>query len=315
MSQNRAPGALLFVEVDIIMRTYAVPALAAFAILLAALVLASLGRRTAPIAPMAAPSLRTEDAVSETVAAPHDEAAGSVRHSNVPGPQIARTGKVDLLVSDAQAAVGLLTSVARRSGGDVFALQIEGANDTVPASAVMQLRVPANRFDAAMGAVAGTGKVRSQAESASDLSSDIVDSGARLRNLRRTEDDMRAIMDRSGSVEQILEVENQLSQVREQIETLESSLTAMHRQVAYATIDVSLSAESSVSPVGPTAFAQLGNALRSATHAFTECAVAILSGLVWLLVFAPYLAVIAAIAWLGIRRLRLARPSAPRARA
>ena len=119
---------------------------------------------------------------------------------------------------------------------------------------------------------------------------------------------MRHIMDRSGSVEQILDVENQLSQVREQIETLESSLKTMHEQVVYSTIDVSLSAETAAAPVEPTAASQLANAVHAASHAFAQSVVTLIAGLVWAIVFAPYLAIAAALAYLTARRLRHARP-------
>lgn len=289
------------------MRQYAVPLVVAFAIVVSLALYAGTRRE------LASPPSGVQRMEKVMVAVDQGAAvAGTVRaaavHGHAAAPQIARTGKVDLLVSDAQTAVGVLSAVARRSGGDVFALQVSGASDSTPASAVMQLRVPADRFDATMDAVARTGKVRQQSEAASDLTGDINDSGAQLRNLQNTEADLRKIMDRSGDVDEILNVETQLSQVREQIETLESSLKTMREQVIYSTIDVSLSAETGNVPVEPPALSQLGNALRGAWHAFTQSGVAILSALVWLLVFAPYLAIIAAIGWLAARRLRLVRP-------
>jgi hypothetical protein len=307
------------------MRKYALPVVIAFAIV--TIIVAFVAPRRSQVnqePPVMPPTENAAVARDEVAAAPapialkanvaKSAAAGAgaaatmrAGHSAA-APQIARTGRIDLLVGDAQTAVAALASVARHGGGDVFSLQLAGASDASPASAVMQLRVPADRFDATMDAVARAGRVRQQSESASDMTGDIGDSDAQLRNLRRTEDDLRKIMDRSGSVEQILDVENQLSQVREQIETLESSLKTMRRQVVYSTIDVLLSAETSVSPVTPAAGTQLANAFRSAVHAFGESAIAILSALLWLVVFAPYFAIIAAIAWLAARRLRHARP-------
>jgi hypothetical protein len=100
-------------------------------------------------------------------------------------------------------------------------LQVNNAYAATKAGADMSIRVPAGRFDAALAAVAQIGKVRDRSVSAQDLTGEITDSSARLRNLRRTEADIRKIMDRSGTIAQVLDAENQLSQVREQIETLE----------------------------------------------------------------------------------------------
>src|SRR6202035_434351 len=111
--------------------------------------------------------------------------------------------------------------------------------------------------------------------------------------LRRTEADIRKIMDRSGTVGQVLDAENQLSQVREQIETLESDLKTMHAQVAYSTISVTLEAEAANAPVEPKAASQLATAWHAALHALSQTTVALIAFLLWLVVFAPYIALVA----------------------
>ena len=206
-------------------------------------------------------------------------------------PLIARTGKVSLFVGSVDDAVRTVTDVARRNGGDVFSLQASNAGtDGSGASAAMDIRIPARRFDSVMGGVSGIGKVREHSVSAEDLTGDITDSSARLRNLRRTETDMLAIMDRSGSVGQILNVETQLSQVREQIEQLESELKSMRGRVMYSTITVSMLAEAAGSPAQPSAISQLGNEWQAAVHALGALALGAVSLALWFLVFSPVIA-------------------------
>jgi hypothetical protein len=170
----------------------------------------------------------------------------------------------------------------------------------------MQVRIPAARFDDTMNAAATIGKVRERSVGAEDLTGDITDSSARLRNLRRTEADIRKIMDRSGTVGQVLDAENQLSQVREQIETLESDLKSMHGQVIYSTIDVSFEAEAAPAPVEPKAASQLATAWHAAVHALSQLTVGLIAALVWLLVFIPYLLLAFAVAYVLYTRLRKA---------
>ena len=300
------------------MRKYALPVVLAAVVALSVVFLAGsrLRHSGAPIEPIStmesvvpadAQALRPlrVNAAAAPLAASGKAAA---RTSTAAAPQIARTGKLTLFVADAGAAVAALSSIARRRGGDVFSLQLASASAANPASAQMQLRVPADQFDTTMNAAARTGKVREQSESAQDLTGDINDSAAQLQNLRRTEDDMRHIMDRSGSVEQILDVENQLSDVRQQIQTLEASLKTMREQVVYSTIDVSLSAETTVAPVEPPPASQLATALHAAWHAFSQSVVSLAAGVVWVLVFTPYVAVLAVLAFIAARRLRPARP-------
>lgn len=219
-------------------------------------------------------------------------------------PQIARTGNLSLFVGNVDNAVSSISQLAHRQGGDVFSLQVNNADAATKATATMEIRVPAQRLDAAMNAAAQIGKVRERSVSAQDLTSNLTDSSARLRNLRRTESDIRKIMDRSGSIAQVLDAENQLSQVREQIETLESQLKSMRTQVAYATISVNIEAEAASAPVEPTPLSQLASAWSAAVHAVAQTTVGLIAVLLWLLVFVPYAAIAVAAAYVTYKQIR-----------
>ena len=220
--------------------------------------------------------------------------------------QIARTGKVSLYVGNLDSAIRAVTNVAQRYGGDVLSMDAGNTDGSTP-SAQMQIRVPADSFDDAMSGAGGVGKVRERSIAAEDLTNDITDSDARLRNLRRTEEDIRGIMDRSGSVAQVLNAEDQLSHVREQIETLESELKEMRGRVSYATIDVAMELEAAPAPAEPGAASQLQQAWTDALHSLFALGISLAAFAVWLVVFLPAIALgtalIAALYALFKRRL------------
>lgn len=234
---------------------------------------------------------------SESVVSP-------AKSSSLAAPQIARTAHVSLFVGSVEGAVKSLSQLAHRENGDVLSMEVRNqGTSTAKASADIDLRIPASRFEASMGALNQIGKVRQRSVSAEDLTGDITDSAARLRNLRRTESDIRRIMDRSGTVGQVLEAENQLSQVRERVETLESDLKSMKERVVYSTISINLEAEASTTPVERTAIAQLASAWHAALHALSQLTVGFIAVLLWLVVFAPYL-LVAALGSLTYTQLR-----------
>jgi hypothetical protein len=219
-------------------------------------------------------------------------------------PQIARSAKLSLYVGDIDRAVSEIGAVARAASGDVFSLDVSKGDGASSASAgSMEIRIPATRFDTAMSSVAAVGNVRERSVSAQDLTGSLTDSQARLRNLLQTEDDIRRIMDRSGSVEQVMDAENQLSQVRQQIEELESQIKSMRDQVAYATIDVDLQAETATVQARPTAASQLASAWNAAVAQLAQSVVDLVAALMWIAVFTPY-AILAIAAWFGIARMR-----------
>jgi type III secretory pathway lipoprotein EscJ len=228
---------------------------------------------------------------------------GSARQSSTT-TQIARTGMVSLLVSSVDKAVSAVTTLTQQQSGDVLSLDDKGRTENGgQSSADMQVRVPEDRFERTMQALGQIGSARSRSINAEDLTTQIVDSTARLRNLRRTELDIQKIMDRSGSVGQILEAENQLSTVREQIETLDADVKSMQSRVRYSTISVTLLAEASTAPSEPTAAAQLVSAWRAARHSVAQFTIGIAAMVVWIAAFVPYLLLAALCFWLVRRRL------------
>jgi hypothetical protein len=218
--------------------------------------------------------------------------------------QIARVGSISLFVPNVDKAITAVSAIARVQTGDVLSLDDTAKNEQGGApSADMELRVPDYRFEATMRDLTRVGNPRARSISAEDLTTQIVDSAARLRNLRRTEADIAKIMDRSGSVGQILEAESQLSSVREQIETLDAELKDMRNRVSYSTISVSLAAEVAGVPAESSASAQLVSEWHAALHAVSQFTIGLISVLVWATAFVPYLLLTALCWWLVKRRL------------
>lgn len=223
-------------------------------------------------------------------------------------PQIARNGSAYLFVANVDDAATAFSELARREGGSLFALQISNA-DQGAASATLQVRVPADRFDDTMTALGKIGKVRDRSVGAQDLTDDLSDSTARLQNLRETEADVRKIMDREGDISDVLQAESQLSEVRGQIEELEAQIRTMRGRVSYATIDVTMRAEAGTAPIEPEALAQLATTWQNATHSLVQTTLALIAILLWLVVYVPYLTVAAVVAVLIARRVAARRPA------
>jgi hypothetical protein len=231
------------------------------------------------------------------------------QQASLAAPQIERVANLKLYVNNVNASVAKVKQIARREGGDVFSLDVSGSEGDV------EVRVPEVNFEATTDALARVGAVRERSSSAEDVSGDLTDSAAKLRNLRRTEADMLRIMDRSGSVDEVLNVENRLSDVRGQIEQLEADLKSMRQRVAYSTITTELDAEPVAIPIEPSAAAQLANQWHDDVAHLGDFTLAIAARLLWLVVFAPYVVLPAMIVWLLARTLARRRKDVVRGQA
>ncbi|MBV8222784.1 MAG: DUF4349 domain-containing protein, partial [Candidatus Eremiobacteraeota bacterium] len=220
-------------------------------------------------------------------------------------PQLIRTGNIDLLVPDVERAIGQLQTLAQMQFGDVTSLSDETPSQAgVRHTASVQLAIPADRFDQTMDALAKLGAVQARTISAENVTDQIVDGQARLRNLRRTEADMLRILDRAGKIPDVLDVTQQIAQVREQIETLDAQVQSLQHQVAYSTITIGIEDEKPVATAEPGIGTQLDDAWKAAVRQVRNFSVRLASAVLVVIAFAPYWIVLLIIGLFVANRLR-----------
>jgi hypothetical protein len=270
-------------------------------------------------APLAESAINDSAAITSTEVAAQSNGPAPLPRLIPPAPrggrgpsQLIRTANVSLEVSDVTKALRDATLITDEELGDVI-----GLSDETPSSpdqshtATMSIRVPQYRFEQTLDALGRLGKVASKSVSAQDVSDQLVDAQARLRNLRRTEMDMLGIMDRSGNIDQVLNVTQQISSVREQIERLDAQIQGMQYQVAYSTVNISFT--SPVVVTTPTGWAVLGAAWKNATDAARDFGISLVSFALWLVAFAPYALAAAFLLWLAVGRVRALAALRPKA--
>jgi len=217
-------------------------------------------------------------------------AAGAV--ANAPEkkpPHLAKAAQLALLVRDVDGTLKRAQATIRDAGGDVTSLA-----DTTPASAdavheaTLNAEVPADRLDATMDRLAALGAVQNRAINAEDVGDAIVDEEARLRNLRREETDLRALMDKGGKVGDILEVQQQLSDVRGQIEQLAAQHAHDTHRVATSTIALALSEDRpNATPAKPGPTARIDGAWHAGLAALGDTITNLLATIAWCVAIAP----------------------------
>lgn len=175
------------------------------------------------------------------------------------------------------------------------------------ASGTLSLRVPADRFGEALRRLAGLGRVRSRSLQAEDVSREYFDLETRLRVKRDAEARMRDVLrNRTARLSDIVEAEQQLTRIVEEIETMEGQRRFYDRQVALATVTVTLF-EPGVAPptVEPSFFEPIRQALRDGRRALSSS----IAGLIYAAAVALPWAALAGLAWALTRRLRARRPA------
>ncbi len=239
-----------------------------------------------------------------TAASPKAEAAAAKDVISQPTvPQLIRRAELALDVKDSGAIVKQIRTLITAAQGDLVSLEEQGqAGNTRSAS--LTVRIPQEKLDRTLDDLSALGKVRRRSVTAEDVSTQIVDTDARLRNLKKSEAAVLALLDRSGNVNDILKVSQELSRIREQIEQLTAQVTQLKTQVAYSTIAIELTEAVALAPTQTQFNDQLGNAWNSASHTVGGFTRGLVVLAVWLLAFSPYIGGIAGLVYFLRRRRR-----------
>lgn len=184
-------------------------------------------------APPAAPAVDQNG--NPLIGTPDDGQGGNAA---VDDAKIIRTGSMDLEVKDVAAAVSKARSAILAMGGYVGASNA-GTNGDTP-FAEIAYRVPADRWEDALADLRTLGglttKIVSEQTQAAEVTSQVVDLEARIRNLQSSETAFQGIAARATKISDVLEIQAQLTAVRGQIEQLTAQLKDLNDRAAFATL-------------------------------------------------------------------------------
>jgi hypothetical protein len=183
---------------------------------------------------------------------------------------IARTVSLILVVKDIPAARAALDLSLRRHQAYAAQLTVntpEGGARSFQAS----LRVPAPELLSALADLRGLGHVQNESQSGEEVTQQHTDLVARLQNSRETEQRLRDILtQRTGKIEDVLQVEEEIARVRGEIEGMEADQKQLEHRVDFASVDLSLVEEykEQLSQSNPSVSTEMHNAfVNGARHA------------------------------------------------
>ena len=155
--------------------------------------------------------------------------------------KIIRTGTIDLEVKDVPAAIRIARDAIVALGGYVGASNTSNFDDQPRAQ--ITYRIPTDSWEAALDVLrtlnGQTTKVVTEQTEAIDVTGQVIDIEARIRNLRASETALQRIAADAVRVSDVLEVEARLTDVRGQIEQLTAQLEGLNDRAAYATLTAS----------------------------------------------------------------------------
>jgi len=218
----------------------------------------SIGRKSESTADMAVPPMEpgaghdtdwTSNAGSKGDA-PSGESANPIGGLVVdPARKMIWTGEISFETTEFDSAVEALYDLISECGGFVQSSTITGEGRNTRGeprlrSARYTIRIPSENFQLFMQSSGNVATVITSSTNAQDVTSEYIDTEARLRVLEIKEERLLEMLEKTSSVEYkdelqyILQLENELANVRYDIETLTGTLRKYDELISYSTINV-----------------------------------------------------------------------------
>ncbi len=211
---------------------------------------------------------------------------------------IIKTGRLSLLVKDVREGVDKMQKLATDLEGFVVDSQISVVDEKKGTlKATVTIRVPAEKFDQTLKTLKENAvKVTSERTSGQDVTEEYTDLQSRLRNLEATEAQLLKIMERAGEIKDVLSVQQELTKVREQIETVEGRIKFLEESAAMSKITAHFATEEEELPIVEERWRPLAT-VKAALRSLVSFWQTIADKLLFILIFFSPIIVIVLIVW------------------
>ncbi|WP_231743829.1 DUF4349 domain-containing protein [Stieleria neptunia] len=232
-------------------------------------------------------------------------AGGEAVERSVSNRKIIYTADVELVVDDFAVFERQISGVIGSHGGYASERSSDRRHGD-HRGGTWVIRVPVANYDAFLSGLDSLGFARSRSETSDDVTEAYVDLEARISNKQKLEERILAMLEeRPGKLTDLMEIERELSRVREEIERMEGRMRVLKDQTSLATVTLRVVEEATYQPpAAPT----LTDRIAAVWGGSTRSIVQIATGLVLFAVAViPWAVILVPIAFLAYRfRLKTA---------
>ncbi|WP_051208743.1 DUF4349 domain-containing protein [Butyrivibrio sp. WCD3002] len=118
----------------------------------------------------------------------------------------------------------------------------------------LTLRIPEAKLDGFMSSVDEKSHIKSQNRSVKDVTLTYADLEGHKKALLKEQDQLLTLMEKAESVEDIITIQDKLTDVQYQLESMESQLRTFDNQVSYSTVEMSIDEVIEYTPDAPKTF-------------------------------------------------------------
>jgi hypothetical protein len=233
-------------------------------------------------APGAAPAQRQAATGGAATSSTTDQAQQNL--PNFDTRMIIRTVNMTIAVGDVTDVFHKVEALADEQHGYLSTSQIRQDGDRL--TATITLRVPADTatYQATLDRLRSLAdRVVDEQSQAQDVTEQYVDLDARLRSLKTSEESMLALLSKAQKIDDILQIQRELTNVRSQIEQIQGRKQVLERQSDLATINLTIREAGAFTRPGWSP----GSTAEEAVRALGSALRGLATLAIWLAIFSP----------------------------
>jgi hypothetical protein len=206
--------------------------------------------------------------------------------------KIIKTGYLTLVVKDVEQSLDEIAAIANKLGGFVVNSSKSGNEDSVRGN--MSIRIPAEKYDEAIIELRAIAvQVPDESTDSQDVTEEYIDLTARLSTLEATEAQYLELLKKAETVEDILNVQQALSNIRQEIESLKGRIQYIERTTDMSLININIREEATFQEKGWEA----GDIFKSAVRALVSIGQFLGSAIIYIVVILAIPAIIGIAIW------------------
>lgn len=172
-------------------------------------------------------------------AALENKAADELSDTETTQQKLVYTSRLTVDTTEFDAYADAVRQKVSELGGYIEQSEVSGDAENGGRSLYMTIRVPAEKRNALTDTAKSNAKVRSQSESVEDVTLEYVDVQSHIEALQTEQQTLLGLLEKADSIDTTLAIQNQLTEVRYQLESYSSRLKVMQNQVDYSTLELS----------------------------------------------------------------------------
>lgn len=210
--------------------------------------------------------------------------ADTTAKTNTQNEKIIKTVELSVETKEYEAYLKAITSSVSAAGGYVETSTTDlGSNTYSNRYATYTVRIPSANLDAFINAASEKGTIVSKTENQQNVTLEYVDLESRIEAYKTEKATLTGLLEKAESLENVLAIQERLSEVNYQIETYTSQLKVLENRVSYSTVTMRINEVERVTEAKPTVWTRIKNRflnnLDVLTDGFIDLVVSVVGGL------------------------------------